>query len=364
MHRRDTVILHLSLIAGVGPRTVVRLIDQIGAERLHELYDMGQPAIQKCGVSEKIAKAIVDGLADQSLLNREQALIANHDIHCITYVHHAYPEILRQSYAPPIVLYTYGAHPDIFDPGVAVIGSRDANHYGRDVMHRIIPDLVAYGCSIISGGARGADAMAHEIALDQGGKTCAILGSGILEPYPRTNRKLFKRIVDAGGALISPFPLQAKAQPAHFPVRNRIISGLSRAVVVAQAREKSGTRITAQYALEQGREVGAVPGAVTDQLSSGCHALMREGAHVITSGVDVLHACGIELSHDVHTQVQPREKESEQNPLMQFCREPRMFDDIVEHMDYSYDEVQAQLFALQMDGKLEQDFTGRWVMCR
>jgi DNA processing protein len=245
-----------------------------------------------------------------------------------------------------------------------MIGSRNASRYAQDVMRRIIPDLVAHGCSIVSGGAIGADTMAHEMALDCQGKTCAILGSGLLEPYPRTNRKLFKRIVDVGGALISPFPLQTKAQPAHFPARNRIISGLSRAVVVVQAKEKSGTRITAQYALDQGREVGAVPGPIDDVLSHGCHALLKEGAHVVTSGIDVLNTCGIAAHTDGVRPVAIDDAQHEEtDPLMQFCREPRMFDDIVQYMNCSYDEMQAQLFALQMAGNVQQDFTGRWVAC-
>ena len=197
-----------------------------------------------------------------------------------------------------IMLYIQGADLATFTKCLAVIGSRDADRYGKQVIESLVPPLVEHGWSIVSGGALGADAMAHAATLKAGGKTIAVIGSGLLHPSPTSNLDLFDTILANDGALLSIFPLSMKSRPENFPIRNRIISGLSRGVIVAQGARKSGTRITAQYALEQGRDVFAIPGLIDNPLSEGCHALIQEGAKLISRVEDVFEEYGEVMKKD------------------------------------------------------------------
>ncbi|HYG69712.1 MAG TPA: DNA-processing protein DprA [Anaeromyxobacteraceae bacterium] len=178
-------------------------------------------------------------------------------------------------------------------PRVAVVGTRAPDEYGRELARRIAVGLARAGVSVVSGGALGVDALAHRAALDAGGHTVAVLGSGLDVPYPPSNRPLFARILEQGGALVSELPDAMGARPYTFPQRNRIVSGMSEAVVVVRAAAKSGALITAEWARRQGVPVFAVPGDVDDPLSAGPLALLRAGARVAASADDVLAALGI-----------------------------------------------------------------------
>ena len=156
-----------------------------------------------------------------------------------------------------------------------------------------IPELVHNGCSIVSGGALGIDGLAHRATLEAQGVTVAVLGSGLLKPYPAAHKTLFKKIIECRGALVSCFPLLTEPKPALFPARNRIIAGLSRGCLVVQAGIPSGALITAQYAVDEGREVFAVPGSLDNPLSVGCHRLISQGATLVTSASDILASFGI-----------------------------------------------------------------------
>ena len=196
-----------------------------------------------------------------------------------------YPSLLREIFDPPCVLYCAGRTDVLEEPAVALVGSRRPTAYGRGVAGRLAGDLAGRGVVIVSGLAVGIDAAGHEGALD-GGRTMAVMGSGIDVPYPRSNRKLYDRIA-ASGAVISEFPLGTPPLGPHFPRRNRIISGLARALIVVEAAEKSGSLISAAFALEQGREVMAVPGNVTSEVSRGTNGLIKAGAKLVESWTDV-----------------------------------------------------------------------------
>lgn len=200
-----------------------------------------------------------------------------------------YPELLRQIYDPPLALYVRGTLPPT-GIAVAIIGSRQASPYGRSVTQSLVRPLAARGWTIVSGLAYGIDAEAHRAALAVHGRTIAVLGSGVdnASLYPRAHRTLAQEIVDQGGAVISEFPPGTGARPEQFPQRNRIIAGLSHAVVVVEASETSGALITARAALEENREVLAVPGPITSPLSAGTHRLLKEGAAPACSVEDIL----------------------------------------------------------------------------
>jgi len=197
-----------------------------------------------------------------------------------------YPELLSHIYDPPILLFYYGVLPDPEDVCVAMIGSRDFTAYGRQVAAIFSRDLAARGITVVSGMARGIDSICHEGAIRGGGRTLAVLGSGLDVVYPKGNSSLYQQICQQG-AVISEFPLGMPALRGNFPQRNRIISGLCQAVLVVEASEKSGTMLTVGYALDQGRDVFAVPGPVTSMNSRGTNRLIRDGAKMALSAEDI-----------------------------------------------------------------------------
>lgn len=402
---QQKIVLHLSLIEGIGPATFKRIIQVYGVERLHELYTLSEYAVKNSfGFSDKEAQRLVRGLADHASLERECTLIKEHGIQLLTCIDDAYPALLKETYLPPLVLYVQGAGLDSARKCIAVIGSRKANSYAQRIVGGMIPTLVANEWTIVSGGAYGVDTMAHDATVRAKGNTIVVLGSGLLRAYPAENRGLFNAVIANGGAVISPFPLLASAQPGNFPARNRIISGMSLGCIVVQAAQKSGARITAMYALEQGREVFAVPGAIDDELSVGCNALLKEGATLVTNVQDVLDAFGeksvmhesastvnssiqktsssLSAVSSVKADVQPVQKtidpaqlkipsidwnsvssslDAQQlQKLFDLCAQPTSVDDISLHINEPLEDVQTALFDLQLEGLITQNFIGLW----
>ncbi|MBN2267329.1 MAG: DNA-processing protein DprA [Candidatus Babeliaceae bacterium] len=355
------VILHCSLIDGVGPAVLARLQRFLPQCSFPDLYQWRiADFIERIGFSERLSKLFVDGLRCKAMLDRELHLLERHQISWVVLGEDDYPALLREIYLPPTILYWCGASPHGAERAVAFVGSRQAGDYARRVVETLVPGALSAGAVIVSGGAIGADTMAHEAALCAGGKTVAVLGSGLLRPYPAVNKRLFDRIVASGGTLLSSFSLGTAALPGHFPARNRIISGMCQATVVVQAAEKSGARITALQALEQGRTVCVVPGDIFNPLSVGCHRLLEEGATPVTSATDLLRALGWEVCEDMSSESTAKSA-STTDPLVFFCRVPRTFDELLHEVPVPAVEMQDRLFNLQITGAILQDFTGRWV---
>jgi DNA processing protein len=206
-----------------------------------------------------------------------------------------YPPLLARIPDPPVRLWLRGdAEVDVLGrPAVAIVGARACSGYGRSVTRRLAAEAAACGVVVVSGLARGIDGEAHRGALAAGGTTVAVLGCGVDRDYPAAHAELARAIVDQGGLIVSEYEPGTEPAPWRFPARNRIIAGLARATVVVEARERSGALITADFALEDGREVLAVPGEITSALSAGTNALLRQGATPATSAADVLEAIGI-----------------------------------------------------------------------
>ena len=238
---------------------------------------------------------------------KEIALARRAGITLLTHEDEKYPELLRNIPDPPAVLYVRGEFMDNEIP-VALVGSRKATPYGLNVTQTLARDLAKIGVTIVSGLARGVDARAHHAALEAGGRTVAVLGSGIDVIYPSEHKMLVENIIRSG-AVISEFPLQTPPNRDNFPVRNRIISGLSHLVVVVEASDKSGSLITARMAAEQGREVLAVPGSVFNEQSKGCHALIKDGASLVRNWQDVIAELPNRLSNAFLNQKQENEPE-------------------------------------------------------
>lgn len=204
--------------------------------------------------------------------------------------HQLYPTLLGQIACPPKQLYVAGQLPDL--PAIAIVGTRKVSDYGKQVTYRLSYDLAKAGFVIISGLALGVDTIAHQAALDANGRTIAVLGNGLDEIYPRTNRSLATQIIKTGGGVISEYDPGTQPFKSNFPARNRIIAGLSLATIVTEAESKSGSLITANFALQQDRTVMAVPGSIFNPRSTGPNNLIKSGALAITSAVDVLAELG------------------------------------------------------------------------
>ena len=275
----------LNLVPGVGSVLFKRLIDQfktpgaIFKASLRELLEVE-------GVGGKVAEEIRKGPSEKKV-ERELHLLKEVGGKILTFEDVLYPALLKEIYDPPPLLYVRGELKEVDDLALSIVGSRKTSPYGRWITEKVSREIVRHGITIVSGMARGIDSIAHGGAISGGGRTLAVLGSGIDVIYPPENRSLFKEIIDHG-AVLSEFPMGSRPEGIHFPRRNRIISGLSIGVVVVQASAKSGSLITAEYALEQGREVFAIPGNVGAEGSRGTNRLIREGAKLVESSEDIL----------------------------------------------------------------------------
>jgi DNA processing protein len=274
----------LKSIAGVGNITFPALVDNFGS--LPAIFSAPVSKLSEIsGISKNIAAAIV-GFNHWDKVKAELELIDKNEIKIITYQDELYPAKLMNIYDRPPFLYVRGTL-NKNDINIAVVGSRLASTYGKYTTERISRELALKGLTIVSGMARGIDSVAHRGALTAHGRTIAVLGSGLDVIYPPENKKLFTDIIQ-NGAVISEFPPGTPPRSANFPARNRIISGMSYGVVIVEAGEKSGSLITARLALEQGREVFAVPGSIDSAGSRGTNKLIKQGAKLIENIDDIL----------------------------------------------------------------------------
>lgn len=266
-------------IAGIGNRTKNKLI--LAAGSAEELYFLPESQLKRISDVEEEA---VDRLmqARKSETQPVYETLCEEGIAFLTLEDEAYPEKLRQIPDAPYALYVKGRLPDENHKSVAIVGARMCSEYGRAVARQLARRLASHGICVVSGMARGIDAAGHTGALEADGITCAVLGCGVDICYPKSNAQLYQNILQKG-CILSEYPPGTPPQPMLFPQRNRIISGLSDVVVVVEARERSGSLITADQALEQGRDVYAVPGRMYDSLSSGCNGLIRQGAGIISN---------------------------------------------------------------------------------
>ena len=282
-------LLRLALVGGVGPRTRQSLLQYFGTPRAVLLATASE--LQRVtGVGPTLSHRIVD---DGRALNVAdlRATCDEHEIKILGDISPDYPRMLREIPDPPGVLFVQGELRESDGLAIAIVGTRRATRYGRRQAERLASGLARAGFAVVSGLARGVDAAAHRGALDGGGRTLAVLGSGLLNLYPPEHGDLARRIAGQG-AVISELPPFQPPQSGAFPQRNRLISGMSLGVVVVEAAERSGALITARHAMEQGREVFAVPGRVDTPTSRGCHRLLRDGARLVESVEDILDELG------------------------------------------------------------------------
>jgi DNA processing protein len=353
-NRRYWVALNLVLAENL--RAARKVVGHFPTVR--DIFKADLQELISLGIEEEKAQALTSPrLLDQA--SREIERLERKDYSVLTFEDRNYPEYLRETFDPPYVLYCAGRIEMLKGPAVSIVGSRKPSAYGRAVAERIARDLASRGLVIVSGLARGVDSIAHWGALE-GGKTVAVLGSGLETVYPRENRGLFHKVIEKG-AVVSEFPAESPPLGFHFPIRNRIISGLSLALIVVEATKKSGSLITARLALEQNREVMAVPGNITSDLSRGTNWLIQTGAKLVESWEDVAEELPAPLQEKLLSQ---KEEESEAHSSIS-PQEKKVFetlkpdslthvDQLVEETDYSVSETLSFLLSLELKGLIFQ----------
>ncbi|MGB8509678.1 MAG: DNA-processing protein DprA [Pyrinomonadaceae bacterium] len=295
----------LNMTPGVGPRAAAKLLERFGSAE--GVFAALRSELERLRLRPETVESLALKDKHEEAARELERLREIPGADVLILDDGTYPALLREIADPPITLYVRGAWETCLDaPCVGVVGSRRCSTYGQNVSMMLSRDLASRGVTIISGLARGIDAAAHRGALEAGGRTVAVLGTGIDEVYPRDHQKLAAEILERGGALVSQFPLGTPPVPENFPYRNRVISGLSLGVVIVEAAENSGSLITARLAMEQNREVFAVPGNITSRNSFGTNYLIKgAGAKLVQQWQDV----AAELPPDIAARLLPPEKE-------------------------------------------------------
>lgn len=295
-------------IPGIGQVKIKKLIDAFNTPE--NIYKADLESISELGViTRKDIKYLNESKYDR-LVYENYLKMEKNGISIISMFDDEYPKKLRNIYDVPPCLYVKGNIPSGKRRSVAIIGSRACSEYGKNIALKLAKELSENGIDIISGMAAGIDAYGHLGAIDNGGSTFAVLGCGVDICYPACNRKIYEKITEKGG-IISEYPMGTQPRQGHFPMRNRIISGLSDIIIVVEARKKSGSLITVDQALEQNREVMAVPGRIWDKTSEGCNNLIKMGAGIVTGVDDVLETLNL---------IAPMKKE--ENVKKKFCLAP------------------------------------------
>ena len=362
--------LAMTLTPGLGPTRVARAMEMAGdAERI---FEMSLTELESLRIPAKSAQFVADGRA-RAAAEKEARLVMDAGATYLTPQDEAYPQRLLEIFDPPSVLWVRGDVTQLSRPGIAVVGTRAPSVYGLGMAELLSRDLANRGVTIMSGMARGVDTAAHKGALDAGGKTVAVWGTGLDVVYPKENKKLAESIVLSGGAIVTEFPMGTFPAPQNFPIRNRTLSGMSVGVLVIEAAEYSGTRITARCAMEQNRDVYAVPGNVTNKNSWGPNTLIKQGAKLTATWEDVWE----DLPSQVKLELEAGRGESARNESkpsgaaslfseqamsanerLVYNRlrhdEPLQLDELMEQMEaeLASPEIFTALFELELNGKV------------
>lgn len=350
-------LLALNRIDRVGSRTIAMLLNKW--PNLEQLFAISQREMQAAGLPQALAAAISSFDLQQvevDLLWQQQE---TH--HLLTWEDANYPHLLREIYDAPPVLYASGDISCIKNHSIAVIGSRKPSVTGRENAWRFAYELANLGLTIVSGLALGIDAQAHLGCLQAGGKTIAVMGTGINRIYPASHQKLAAQVAESG-LLLSEFPLNSLPIAGHFPRRNRIISGLSLATLVVEAAVRSGSLITARLALEQNREVLAIPGSIHNPLARGCHMLLQQGAKLVTSVADIVS----ELPGDLFVSPQDVTQEAiaslNENLVKWIGYEATTIEQIIARSGYEIETVMCELADLELNGVI-RTVPGGYMRC-
>ncbi len=364
---QTTSWLALALTPGLGPTRIKKLTELYGtAERI---FQASLTELEATGMPTVSAQSLATGKSLE-LAQEECGKAADMGVRIVSLGDPEYPSRLKEIYDPPVILFVKGNVDVLAQPGIAMVGTRHPTPYGSGMAERLATARATRGLVIISGLARGIDTASHRGTVAAKGKTVAVLGTGIDVIYPKENTRLAEQIVALGGALISEFPLGTAPTPQNFPIRNRIISGMSAGVLVVEAAEYSGTRITSRCALEQNRDVYAVPGNVTNKNSWGPNTLIKQGAKLVATWEDVWEELPAEVQAVLgSTRNESTEPETaslfpdeatspHEKKILKLLKadESTHIDQLVESLEneMSSSEIFAALFELELNGKIRQ----------
>jgi len=334
---------------GIGPARLKVLLEVFGD--VESAWNAPPSELRAAGLSRKTVEKFVRA-RDAMDLDAELARLHQLGYQLLSLGDEGYPEDLAEIHSPPILLYIWGDLLPQDNVAAAIVGTRRATPYGKAVARDLASGLAANGVTVVSGMARGIDGVAHQAAIEAGGRTIAVLGSGLDQIYPPEHRKLANSISKAG-AVISDYPLGTRPEGGNFPPRNRIISGLSLAVIVVQAGERSGALITSNFAAEQGKDVFAVPGRIYDHGSKGANRLIGEGAFPATSVDDVLEVLNLDVMAKAAPAALP-EDETERLVLSTLGSEPIHIDELKARCKLPIAELTACLSVLEIRGQARQ----------
>src|SRR2546428_5239175 len=355
--------LALPLTPGLAARLSARLLRQFGSPE--GVFRASPPDLEACHLPAETAQAILKKAAFPRAEKERAGVRKIAGCMLLNWTEPEYPQTLLQIYDPPVLLYVRGDLQVLNLPSLSIVGTRKPTLYGTQMAQRLGRDLAARGLVIVSGLARGIDAIGHQGAMDAHGRAIGILGTGIDVCYPKENKKLYEKVLERG-AIISELPLRTHPAPENFPVRNRIVAGISLGVVIVEGAQYSGSLITARLAMESGREVFAVPGNVTQPVSFAPNQLIKQGAKLVTSWEDVVEELPTEIRAELFPVESPGAEERAalfQSSLvgaestlyaMLNTDEPRHVDELVERSGLNSSEVLATLFMLEMKGIIRQ----------
>lgn len=338
-------------VPGIGPARITLLLEYFGS--LERAWFASRTELMGTGLGPREIDSLLT-VRRRTDPEFELGRLAKLGFAAITWQDGEYPEQLRQIHSPPPVLYIWGDLQPRDGWAVAIVGTRSLSPYGRAVAEELAADLANSGVTVISGLARGVDGVAHKAAVDGGGRSIAVLGSGLDHIYPPDHRQLADAIARSG-AVVSEYALGTEPEGRNFPPRNRIIAGLSRAVVIVEAGRRSGALITAEFAVEQGREVFSVPGPINSATSLGCNQLIRDGAHPLLSADDVLMALDLEASISRRaTQRLLPANETERRLIENLSAQPTHIDVLQEMLGLPVSEISSSLALLELKGSVKQ----------
>jgi DNA processing protein len=372
MDAAKTAWMALTLTPGMGPTRIWKAMNRLGAAE--RLFEASLTELEGLGMPAQSAQFCFEGKA-RAAAEDELKRVAEAGGSVLTPEDEAYPDRLREIYDPPAVLWIRGNVELLARPGIAVVGTRQPSPYGAGMAELLSRDLANRRLIILSGMARGVDTAAHKGAIEAGGKTIAVWGTGIDVIYPKENKKLAESIVTSGGTIVSEYPLGTFPAPQNFPIRNRILSGMSVGVLVIEAAEYSGTRITARCAMEQNRDVYAVPGNVTNKNAWGPNTLIKQGAKLTATWEDVWEDLPSQIRlalEDEMAAAGPGESKAggtaslfNDTPLPEHERivfdklrhdESMQLDELIEQLEATLGspEIFAALFELELAGRVRQ----------
>ncbi len=353
--------LALNLIPGIRSATGLKLYEAFGS--LEKIF---RASVSELKEIERFGSELPNRIADmdiETVLQRERERMALHEVDFITFKDKGYPQLLRYTFDPPLVLYIKGSLSEHDNIGIAIVGSRRPTSYGKHVAQELAAKLAGCGITIVSGMARGIDTMAHRGALKNKGRTIAVLGSGLDYVYPPENKPLMDKII-SNGAVISEFPMGTAPFKQNFPIRNRIISGLTLGTLVVEAGERSGALITSRLALEQGREVFAIPGPINSWASKGTNGLIKQGAKLVEDIDDIIEELGPHLKSVISKEGQKdRNPETDKSNLVNNGVDsilkslgdgPVHINTLIKMTGIQAKEILSELIRMEMEGIIKQ----------